>query len=81
AKANFVVLAVEYWLALTIYGYTMARLEYWMICEPARWLTGLAIAAGSLVWMMAYRDRVLARGFQFMYEEEPDPAVRVLGLN
>jgi hypothetical protein len=81
AKANFVVLAVGYWLALTIYGYTMARLEYWMIAEPERWITGLALAAGALIWMMVYRDRVLARGFEFMYEEEPDPAVRVLGLN
>jgi hypothetical protein len=75
------VVAVGYWLAVTIYGYTMARLEYWMIDDPARWITGLALAAGVLVWMMAYRDRVLARGFDFLYEEEPDPAVRVLGLN
>jgi hypothetical protein len=80
AKANFVVIAVGYWLAVIIYGYTMARLEYWMIDDPARWITGLALAAGTLVWMMIYRDRVFARGFEFLYEEEPDPAVRVLGL-
>jgi hypothetical protein len=81
AKANFVVVAVGYWFALTIYGYTMAQLEYWMMQDPARWITGLALAVGAVVWMVAYRDRVLARGFEFLYEEEPDPAVQVLGLN
>jgi hypothetical protein len=40
-----------------------------------------SVVGKTLAWMMAYRDRVLARGFDFLYEEEPHPAVRVLGLN
>lgn len=81
AKANFVVLAVVHGLAVFIYGYTMARLEHWMLAEPARWATGLAISVCALVLLISYRDRALARCSGFVYEEEPDPAVRVLGLN
>ncbi|HTV55883.1 MAG TPA: hypothetical protein VMI06_13345, partial [Terriglobia bacterium] len=80
-KANFVVLAGLFWLALTTYGYTMARLEYWMLRDPTRWITGLAVAVAGVVCLMDFRDRVLARGFDFVYEEEPDPAVRELGLS
>jgi hypothetical protein len=80
-KTNFIVLAVLYWLAFTTYGYTAARLEYWMLRDPVRWITGLAVTAGAVVWLMVYRNRLLARGFDFLYEEEVDPAVRVLGLN
>lgn len=81
AKANFVVLAVLYGLAVFIYGYTMARLEHWMLAEPARWATGLTILVCALVLLISYRDRALARYSGFVYEEAPDQAVRVLGLN
>lgn len=81
AKANFVVLAVMYGLAVFIYGYAMARLEHWMLAEPARWATGLAISACALALLISYRGRALARCSGFVYEEEPDPAVRGLGLN
>lgn len=80
-KANVVVLGVLYWLAFTIYAYTMARLEYWMLDDPVRWIAGLVVVFGVLLWLAVYRSRLVARGFDFRYEEEPDPAVQVLNLS
>jgi hypothetical protein len=80
-KANFILLGVFYWLAFTTYAYTMARLEYWMLDNPARWITGLAVMLCILAGLIGYRSRVLDLGFSFIYEEEPEPAVRVLGLS
>ncbi|HEV2493747.1 MAG TPA: hypothetical protein VG204_11840 [Terriglobia bacterium] len=80
-KANITVLGVFYWFAFSIYAYSMASLEAWMIKHPLSLLPFFALAISGLAALIRYRNRVLDEGFQFVYEDEPEPAVRRLKLS
>ncbi len=80
-KANLPALGVVYWLAFTLYAYSAASLERWMLHHPAAWIIAVAADIVVLQRLIARRNRALARGFSFEYEDPPWPAVQSLGLN
>jgi hypothetical protein len=69
-----------YLLAFTTYAYTMARLELWSLRSPARVAVVYGLMFIALGVLMALRNRLLAGGFAFVFEEEPEPVVRTLNL-
>lgn len=80
-KANITLLGVFYGFAFSTYAYSMASLEAWMLQHPVSLIFFFALAAGGLIWLVAYRNRLVEAGGAFLYEDLPEPAVRELNLN
>ncbi len=80
-KANVTLLWIFYWLGFTLYAYSMATLEAWMVLRP--WRLVIFYAAAAVVWwgFERYRRRWDRIGFTLMFEDAPDPIVRTLGLS
>jgi hypothetical protein len=72
---------VIYWLAFTTYAYSAATLEVWILHNPARYGAFLAISAGLFLTIRFLRNQTFYPGFRFIYEDEPEPAVRTLNLS
>lgn len=79
-KANITVLGIVYCFAFTIYAYTMAALELWLMQDDARWtgflLLILVMFGGIVVW----RETIPIDGSGMVYEDEPNPEIQTLGL-
>lgn len=80
-KANVTLLWIFYWLGFTIYAYSMASLEAWMVLRP--WRLAIFYLAAAAVWcgFEWYRRKWDATGFTLVFEDAPDPVVRTLGLS
>jgi hypothetical protein len=80
-KANITLLWVFYWLCFTVYAYSMASLEVWMLRREHRIAICYAIAAAVLAAIVKFRNKLLDDGFEFVYNDQPEPAVRTLDLS
>jgi hypothetical protein len=79
-KANITLLGFLYWFAFTTYTYTMAALEYRVLHDPVLLALILGVAIPLLAGLMIYRNWRLRRGFAFIFDDQPEPIVRTLGL-
>ncbi len=82
-KANVKLMGVVYVTAFVTYGYSMASIESRLLSNPKSILIfcGVALAlVGAWNWIEAWRDRARGRPLEFLFQDEPDPAVRTLGL-
>lgn len=80
-KGNITAFRVLYWLAFSIYAYSMAGLEYWLLRLPILMVMFLVLVSPVLGWLVMRRKRFLAEGFRFVFEDLPEPAVRQLNLS
>lgn len=80
-KANLPALGAAYWLAFSLYAYSLASLESWMVHHPSAWIIAVAVEALVLERLIAWRNRALANDFTFQYEDEPLPDLQALGLS
>jgi hypothetical protein len=79
-KINLPVALLLYLGAFSVYAYTMASVEYWLLEEPWRMAAYLMSAATVLVGWFICRERYLVRGLRLLFEDQPDPEVRTLGI-
>lgn len=79
-KANLTVLGIVYWLAFTIYAYSMATLERWLLQDETRWVAFFILALGALGALVLWRKAELVEGLGIVYEDEANPEVQTLGL-
>ncbi len=80
AKVNLPIFIVAYWFAFSLYAYTMATLENWLLRYPIAMLVFLGLAAEVFRRVVSYRRRQVAEGFSFVFEDEREPAVQTLRL-
>lgn len=80
-KSNMTLRGVFYWVGFTLYAYSMARLELWLLDNPLRLAVFYAMAWAGLIALVRYRNRLLEEDSTLMYEEEPEPVVRTLNLS
>jgi len=80
-KANVTLLWIFYWLGFTVYAYSMASLEAWMVLRP--WRLAIFYLAAAVVWwgFEQHRRRWDRVGFTLVFEDAADPVVRTLGLS
>jgi len=69
------------WLMFSSYAYSLARLEDWILGQPAALVVSLAILLAGLVWLRVYNRRFVREGNPIVFEEEPEPAVQTLDLS
>ena len=62
------------------YAYWMARLDLWLLGDPARWSIGCAAAALCLAVVIRLRRRRLACSGPLVYDDKVEPKVQVMGL-
>lgn len=79
-KSNMTFTWFLYWSAFTMYAYSMASLEFWMLQRPVRLILFYALALAGWRALAIYRDRVLDRRFTLIYEDAPEPLVQTLEL-
>jgi len=79
-KANVKALWPLYLLLFWAYAYAMANLEAGLLARPLRYAAFCAGVAALTVVLRWYRHRQLGRGFHFLFEDVPDPAVRTLDI-
>jgi hypothetical protein len=80
-KANLRLYWAPYLFACLVYVSTVISLESWLLQQPDRFLAFFLVTGGALLLFRAYQDRWMTRRFEFIFEEEPEPAVRSLRLN
>ena len=80
-KANITGLWFVYGLGFATYAYSMATLEAKALHDGWRMLLGYALGALALALVYMFRNRVLDDGFNFVFEDQPEPAVRTLNLS
>ena len=79
-KANVRLLASGYFLAFFTYAYYMASLEARLLGDPVMLLYFCgALLIGLAAWNLgtAFRRRATRQSFALMFEDEPEPAVRI----
>jgi hypothetical protein len=79
-KLNFPVIGLLYLGAFSIYAYAMASFEYWLLEQPWRMVVYLVLAASALVAWFVCRHRYLEAGLRLLFDDQPDPEVRTLGI-
>jgi len=80
-KANLRLYWAPYLFACLVYLSTAISLETWLLRQPDRFVAFFLVVAGVLLLSRACQDRWMARHCEFIFEEEPDPAVHSLRLN
>jgi hypothetical protein len=78
-KISAAALAGLYLFGLTIYSYTMSDLEQWIQLRPIRVLGFYLISGGALYALRRFEDWQ-AGEVVLIFEDEPDPVVRTLGI-
>lgn len=80
-KTNLTALWFVYWFGFATYAYSMASLEATILRRPL--LMGVFYVAGCAAVACAYfyRNRYLAEGFSFTFEDQREPVVRTLNLS
>ena len=79
-RANLTTVWTLYFLAFLMYVYTAARVGYWMQQAPLRLALGYAVVGLVLMALMLHRNQLLREDGTLVFEEEMEPAVRVLHL-
>jgi len=79
-KANITLFGVIYWLGFSIYAYTMASLEAWLLQHLIAWAIFYVLLLAALAGLVSHRNGVLDEGFVLAYEDNLEPAVRALNL-
>ena len=79
-KAKLTEKWVLYWIAFSLYAYSMAHLEMWLAARPVRLL--IFFAALLFVWRMLirWRDEGFRDDSALVYVDEADPSIQVLNL-
>jgi hypothetical protein len=80
-KANLRLYWAPYLFACLVYISTVISLESWLLEQPDRFLAFFLVSGGVLLLFRAYQDRWVTRRLEFIFDEEPEPAVRSLRLN
>ena len=80
-KANLRLYWAPYLFAGLVYLSTAISLETWLLRQPDRFVAFFLVVAGVLLLSRACQDRWMARHCEFIFEEEPDPAVHSLRVN
>ena len=79
-RARVMYLWPLYGLFVWGYAYQASRLDLWLLGDPVRWGVGCAAVASCLALAIAYRRRRLAFAAPLLYDDEVEPAVRVMSL-
>ena len=79
-RARVMYLWPLYGLFVWGYAYQASRLDLWLLGDPVRWGVGCATVASCLALAIAYRRRRLASAAPLLYDDEVEPAVRVMSL-
>ena len=75
-KVNLPTMGLAYLLAFSVYAYSMASFERWLLDVPVRMMIFLMLTTGALVVWNVYR---LETG-PLLFEDQPEPEVRTLGI-
>lgn len=79
-KANITVFGIVYWIAFTIYAYSIATLEQWLLQDGSRWLAFFILTLGVLGTLVLWRKAATVEGLGIVYEDDPNPEIQTLGL-
>jgi hypothetical protein len=80
-SGNITGLWFVYWLGFATYAYSMASLEAWILQNALRivaFYVGGCVTVGVVFY---YRNRHLADGFDYIFDDVPEPVVRTLNLS
>jgi len=80
-KANLRLYWAIYLLAFLMYASSAISLEAWMLQHLDRFLVFFVLAFGLLLLCRTQWRRRIHPGFEFVFHEEPEPAVHSLRLN
>jgi hypothetical protein len=80
-KANITGLWFVYGIGFATYAYSMATLEARILQDGWRMALGYLLGALAVMLVYLYRNRALSEGFNLVFEEQPEPAVRTLNLS
>ena len=80
-KSNLTALWFVYWLGFSIYAYSMASAEAWILRHPLAMIAGFAAGCAAIAAAYFYRNQHLAEGFALIFDDQPDPVVRTLDLS
>jgi len=79
-KLNLPLAGLLYLGAFALYAYAMASFDYWLLEHPWRMAVYLTLAAGALVAWLVCRERYLQAGLRLLFDDQPEPEVRTLGI-
>ena len=80
-KAKLPMLWVFYWTGFAIYAYTMAELEVRLLQDFLRFGVFIGLIAAAVAGLGWYRRTTSEEGLNLVFDEQPEPAVRVLNLS
>jgi predicted permease len=80
-KVNLVFLSVLYVIGFTFYSSWMAQLEEWLWAWPLPAVLFFLVCGAGLVALWRMRERLRPSESGLEYEDDGNPAVRLLGLN
>jgi hypothetical protein len=80
-KVNLVFLSVLYVFGFTFYSSWMAQLEEWLWEWPLPAVLFFLVCGAGLAALWRMRERLLPSESGLEYEDDGNPAVRLLGLN
>jgi hypothetical protein len=79
-KLNLPLAGLLYLAAFAVYAYAMASFDYWLLEQSWRMAVYLALAAVALVVWFVCRERYLQAGLKLLFDDQPEPEVRTLGI-
>lgn len=80
-KANITTNWIFYWMMFTTYAYSMAALEFWILRSAVRITFAYVMAVIVMAVVVGFRNSQHRHGLSFIFEDEPEPAVRTLNLS
>ncbi len=79
-RANVKSLWPAYLALFWVYAYALAKLEYGLLAGPTRFVVFMAAVLAGAAALRWYDTRHLRPGFQFLFEDLPEPAVQTLDI-
>lgn len=79
-KINLPLAGLLYLGAFSVYAYVMASFEYWLLDQPWRMAVYLVLAVTALGAWFVCRERYLEASLNLLFDDEPEPEVRTLGI-
>jgi len=72
---------IPYWFFFLIYSYLMAGIEQRLLNRPVAFTVFIGVAFTAYAVWRIRQTKLFAQEFRLIYEEEPEPVVRTLGLS